>query len=118
MSGACDYMRGVLFAPAAGAVGSHPWTGILAAMNSVTAERTDETETLLRKLLTDFDRRLLLDPSAGASHAMPPEDLLRAIAIQALGSWDLARHRDVILPHADPKRNDILGTIARKVLSA
>jgi hypothetical protein len=118
MSGAHDYLRGILFGSATGGVTGHPWTGILAAMDGVTSARSEESELLLRRLLTDFHRPLPLDPDAGFAHAMPPEDLLRSLAVQTLAEWDLHRHRDVIQPHADPARHDILGSIARRALSA
>jgi hypothetical protein len=78
---------------------------------------SEESELLLRRVLTDFRARLALDESGGLTHAMPPEDPLRSIAVQTLAAWDLPRHRDVILLHADPAHRDILATIARRSLA-
>lgn len=116
MSAAHDHLRRVLFGPAI-ANEKHPWAGIMGALHTVTGERSEESEVLLRRVLTDFHGRLELESTEGLPHAMPPEDLLRSVAVQTLASWDLARHRDAILPHADPARNDPLGSLARRALA-
>ncbi|MEP6573240.1 MAG: hypothetical protein ABJD11_11120 [Gemmatimonadota bacterium] len=115
MSGAHDYLRGALFSPTAG-VTKRPWTGILAAIDQVTSAQSPESEELLHQVLTDYKGKLQLDDDAGHCHAMPPEDLLRLIAVQTLAGWDLKGHRNAISLHANPARRDILGTIARRVL--
>jgi len=116
VSAAHDHLRRLLFGPAAADEKPH-WAGIVGALHTVAAERSEESEALLRSVLTDFRGHLELEPSEGLPHAMPPEDLLRSVAVQTLAAWDLPRHRDAILPHADPARNDPLGSIARRALA-
>jgi len=54
-----------------------------------------------------------LDPSRGLPHAMPPEDLLRLIAIQQLASWDRRRHRGVIRQVAEMAETESVRRLAR-----
>ncbi len=73
----------------------HHWQHVLGAMQVVTGTRTAESAAVLREVAR-FEGRLALHPAQGLPHALPPEDLLRGLAVQALGRWDRSRHRDVI----------------------
>ena len=44
---------------------------------------------------------------------MPPEDLLRRVAIQQLARWDRKRHRDVIRRVAEIAETDSVRKLAR-----
>jgi len=93
----------------------HHWHHVLGAMQVVTARHTAGSVALLREV-AQFAGRLALDESHGLPHAMPPEDLLRGLAVQALGRWDRSRHRDVIARVASRADDGPLAAMARAAL--
>jgi hypothetical protein len=75
-----------------------------------------ESVAVLRSVL-EFRGRVALAPGSELPHSMPPEEMLRAHAAQALGRVDLEGHRDAIQRVADsPDSSERLAEIARGVL--
>ena len=100
--------------------GTHPprryqWPHVLAIAQVVTADRSAVREGLLRRAAL-FQGTYRLDPSHGMPHAMPPEDVLRCIAVDALGKWDARKHRDVIQHVARTAEREMVAEIARAAL--
>jgi hypothetical protein len=95
---------------------TYQWHHVLAIAEAVTAKRTSRRETLLRRAAL-YEGTFRLDPSHGMPHAMPPEDVLRCIAVQALGKWDPRKHRDVILRVADVAEREMVAEIAWAALA-
>jgi hypothetical protein len=63
------------------------WEDILAAMRAViSAPLSSGAEHLLLSVLR-FDGRIRLDASSEVPHSMPPEDMLKSLAVQALAKW-------------------------------
>jgi hypothetical protein len=89
------------------------WTHALALMKAAAAERSSESESLMREIAL-FDGKFLLVEEAGLPHAMSPEDMLRSIAAQTLASWDLRRHRDVIRHVARTGPSGLAAAIVRQ----
>ena len=99
-----------------GALATYDWEEVRAAIHHVAATRVPESEDVLRRLLTtDFTVRL--SEKSSAPHALSPEDMLRSVAIQALGTWNRRRHRDVIARVARTSHSDLLVAIARSHLA-
>jgi hypothetical protein len=72
--------------PGAGGAEYH-WQDLLAALQSViSAPLSSDAEHLLLSLLR-FDGQLRLDATSEFPHSMPPEDMLKSLAVQALGKW-------------------------------
>jgi len=66
------------------------WEDLLAAMQEVTsAGLTPEIEALLVAALR-FEGRFPLTPTSGRPHRLSPEDMVKSLAIQALGRWGAA----------------------------
>lgn len=72
------------------------WHHVLGMLHAVAAEPGERSEAVLRRA-AGFAGTAGLDSGAGLPHAMSPEDLIRAFAVQTLGEWDRERHRDVIV---------------------
>jgi hypothetical protein len=53
---------------------------------AISSPLTWEAEALLLEILR-FEGRLRLTVSSDLPHSMPPEDMLKSLAIQALGRW-------------------------------
>ena len=96
---------------------TYQWHHVLAIAAAVTAKRTSRRETLLRRAAL-YQGTFRLDPSHGMPHAMPPEDVLRCIAVQALGKWDPRQHRYVSRLVADTAEREMVAEIARAALAA
>ena len=63
------------------------WENILAAIRMLTSVRpSSEAERLLLAVLR-FGGQLRLDPSSELPHSMSPEEMLKSMAVQALGHW-------------------------------
>jgi hypothetical protein len=76
-----------------------------------------ESEALLRDVIA-FKGRIALAEGSELPHAMPPEEMLKAHAVQALARADLEKHRDAIQRVADaPESSERLAGIARMSLS-
>jgi hypothetical protein len=75
-------------AMAAQAAGQPPlWSDLMAELfPAISRPLTWEAEGLLLGVLR-FERRLRLTVSSDLPHSMPPEDMLKSLAIQALGRW-------------------------------
>jgi hypothetical protein len=100
-------MREVAGGGASGVPGNAPEAGGIPAESSV---------ALLRSVL-EFRGRVALAPGSELPHSMPPEEMLRAHAAQALARVDLEGHRDAIQRVADsPDSSERLAEIARGVL--
>ena len=99
-------MREVAGGGASGVPGNGPDAGGLPA----------ESVALLRAVL-EFRGRVALAPGSELPHSMPPEEMLRAHAAQALARVDLEGHRDAIQRVANsPDSSERLAGIARLVL--
>jgi hypothetical protein len=101
--------------------GAHPptryhWHHVLGAMEWVCADQSDVHVKLLRRVAT-FEGSLRLNPSHGLSHALPPEEMLRLIAVQTLRGWHRTRHRDVIRQAAERTEHDLVALVAREALT-
>lgn len=127
MSDAHEVVRKALQPDAPGGV---DWQRLMAAMREVAgmgatgsaANGTDagglpaESVAVLRSVL-EFRGRVALAEGSELPHAMPPEEMLRAHAAQALARVDLERHRDAIQRVADsPESSERLAGIARWAL--
>lgn len=103
-----------------GAEGVH-WHRLMAAMREMTAsaaagELPEESVGVLHSVL-EFRGRVVIAEGSELPHAMPPEEMLRAHAVQALARADLERHRAAIQRVADaPDSSERLAGIARWVL--
>ncbi|HET9065538.1 MAG TPA: hypothetical protein VFN22_06960 [Gemmatimonadales bacterium] len=100
--------------------GDHPtghyhWHHVLAAVEIVTATKSARHAALLRRIAR-FDGRLALDHRHGISHAMPPEEVLRAIAIRTLAAWDGTKHATLIRQVRDHADHDLVALVARDAL--
>jgi hypothetical protein len=63
------------------------WQDLFAAMVSVTSSApTSHVERLLLDILR-FDGKLQLTPNSEMPHSMTPEEMLKSLALQALGRW-------------------------------
>jgi len=93
------------------ATGYH-WHALVNAVGEVAGSPGEESERVLRDLLA-FEGEVPLSDVSPLPHAMSPVDSLKSHAVQALGSWDSAKHRDVITRVAERASSDLLGAIAR-----
>jgi hypothetical protein len=77
--------RGIL--GCASAAEEHRWEDVEAAMWQLTsAPPTPEVEGVLVGVLR-FEGQIRLAPSSELPHSMSPEEMLKSLAIQALGRW-------------------------------
>lgn len=104
-----------------GAEGVH-WHRLMAAMREVAGGAVaggglpEESVAVLHSVL-EFRGRVPVAEGSELPHAMPPEEMLRAHAVQALARADLERHRAAIQRVADaPESSERLAGIARWVL--
>jgi hypothetical protein len=88
---------------------------VLAIAQELTSGRSATREALMRRVAL-FQGRFAIDPTHGMPHAMPPEDIMRCIAVDALGTWDARKHRDVIRHVADTAERQMVAEIARAAL--
>jgi hypothetical protein len=100
--------------------GEHPanhyhWHHVLRVMEVVCGEETTSHVQVLRRVAT-FDGALRVHPSHGLSHALPPEEMLRMLAIQTLRGWHRTQHRDVIRHVAETSQHDVVAHVARHAL--
>ncbi|HSE27195.1 MAG TPA: hypothetical protein VLA95_03135 [Gemmatimonadales bacterium] len=98
------------------------WQRLMAAMRevaggaAVAGELPEESVAVLHSVL-EFRGRVAVAEGSELPHAMPPEEMLRAHAVQALARADLERHRAAIQRVADaPESSERLAEIARWVL--
>jgi hypothetical protein len=80
--------RNLRNAMSAQATGGEPtWSDLIAELvPAISRPLTWETEELLLEVLR-FEGRLRLTVSADLPHSMPPEDMLKSLAVQALVKW-------------------------------
>lgn len=102
--------------------GDHPpghyhWQHVLAAVDAVSDVRTAAHERVLRRAAR-FTGRLDLDHSHGLPHSMPPEDMVRILAVRQLAAWDRRRHADVIEHVARTAERDAVAHTARALRPA
>ncbi len=100
--------------------GDHPpghyhWHHVLGAIDVVATEPSARHATLLRRVAR-YRGRLQIDHRYGISHAMPPEEVLRCIAVRALGRWDRHKHAAVIREVAEGAEYAIVAQVARDAL--
>lgn len=91
------------------------WPHVLSLVQEVRAVQSPESEEVLRAL-AQYERELILDESAGLPHSMSPEDMLRSLAVQALGNWNPARHQDAIRRAGELADSDRVLEQVRKLL--
>ena len=96
--------------------GQFSWHHVVALLQAITAERSDESEAALREVAV-LTGRLDLQEDAGLPHAMAPEDLLRLIAVRKLGEWDPVTHHDVIVQMALTADSERVPALARRVVA-
>ncbi len=100
--------------------GSHPpghyhWHHVLGVLDVVAGAHTTRHATLLRRVAR-YRGTLQIDHRYGISHAMPPEEVLRCIAVRALGRWDRHKHAAVIREVADSAEYAIVAQVACEAL--
>ncbi len=87
-SGFQSVRRAISGAPA----GGYRWEELLADLwPALSSPLTAEAERLLLEILR-FAGRLQIDLSSEMPHSMPPEDMLKSLAIQALARWTGLAH--------------------------
>jgi len=68
------------------------WEDLHAAMREViSVELSPDAEHLLLAMLR-FDGRIRFEASSEIPHSMPPEDMLKSLAVQALAKWTGPRY--------------------------
>lgn len=97
--------------------GTHPprayhWHHVLAIVHEVSATRTPEHERALRRA-AEFEGRYRLDPRAGMPHSMPPEEMVRVLAVRQLGKWNRTKHSATIRRAAERSDYDRVGQEAK-----
>lgn len=115
MSQAHDYLRQVLGGAPTGTV-AHPWHDVKQAFHQVMADRSPDSEEVLRGFLL-FQGEIALQPAGSLPHALSPEDHLRILAMQTLAGWDREKHRAAISRAVDLADSDAVADIARAVLA-
>lgn len=100
--------------------GAHPprayhWHHLLAIVHEVSATRTVEHERVLRRA-AEFEGRYQLDPRAGMPHSLPPEEMVRVLAVRQLGRWDRKKHSAVIRRAAERSDYERVGHEAKAAL--
>ncbi|MEP7325490.1 MAG: hypothetical protein ABI836_06040 [Gemmatimonadota bacterium] len=108
------HVQRLLNTPASGKPPYH-WHQVLGMLTAVTQTRSAAGEAALRRIAV-FSGKLRLDPSHGLPHAMPPEDLIRLVAIQQLARWDRRKHRDVICRAAEVTETDAVRRLAKALV--
>ncbi len=92
------------------------WEDLLAAVQEVTsAGLTPEIENLLVAALR-FEGRFSLTPTSGRPHRLSPEDMVKSLAIQALGKWGAADHIPEIERIESTARSPGLASVARSIV--
>ena len=96
--------------------GACAWEDLLAAVQEVTsAGLTPEVEDLLVAALR-FEGRFSLTPTSGRPHRLSPEDMVKSLAIQALGRWGAADHIPEIERIESTARSPGLASVARSTI--
>jgi hypothetical protein len=95
--------------------GHYKWHHVLGVLHAVTSTRTARHEAVLRRVAR-HTRGLDIEHEHGSCHAMPPEELLRCIAVRTLADWDHEGHESVIREVAGQQHHDIAAQVARDVL--
>jgi tetratricopeptide (TPR) repeat protein len=102
-----------VLAPEAEEEGPYAWEDLLGAVHEVTsAPLTQEVEGLLVAALR-FEGRFRLTPTSGRPHRLSPEDMVKSLAIQALGRWGAADHLAEIERIESTARSPGLASVAR-----
>jgi hypothetical protein len=92
---------------------SYPWEDLLAAMQEITsAAPTQEVESVLVAALR-FEGRFCLTPTSSRPHRLSPEDMVKSLAIQALGKWGIIAHLVEIERIESTTRSPGLASVAR-----
>lgn len=91
------------------------WPHVLGLLHELCKERSAQSEALLRRA-AQFKGTLRLDPAQGLPHSMSPEDFLRSVAVQTLGSWDPVLHQDAIVQAVALADHESVATHARPYL--
>ena len=102
--------------------GSHPpghyhWHHVLGVLDVVAGRHTAAHVALLRRVAR-YQGTLQIDHRYGISHAMPPEEVLRCIAVRALGRWDRRKHGALIREVAERAEYPIVAQVAQEALKA
>ena len=94
-------------------VDAYPWEDLLAAVQEVTLSApTREVESVLLAALR-FEGRFRLTPKSGRPHRLSPEDMVKSLAIQALGKWSSVAHLTEIERIESTTRSPGLASVAR-----
>jgi hypothetical protein len=92
---------------------AYGWEDLLAAMQEVTSVTpTAEIEALLLVALR-FEGRFRLTPTSGRPHRLSPEDMVKSLAIQALGKWGRRAYLAEIERIESTARSPGLASVAR-----
>jgi hypothetical protein len=91
----------------------YPWEDLLAAVQEVTsAGPSPEVESVLLAALR-FEGKFRLTPTSSRPHRLSPEDMMKSLAIQALGKWGRTAHLAEIQRIASAARAPGLAAVAR-----
>ena len=101
--------------------GTHPprayhWHHVLAMVHEVSSTRTPAHERVLRRA-AEHARPFELDPRSGMPHAMPPEEMVRCLAVRQLAKWDRTKHAAVIRRAVEKSNHERVAHEAAPVLS-
>ncbi len=101
--------------------GGYRWEELLADLwPALSSPLTVEGERLLLEILR-FEGRLQIDLSSEMPHSMPPEDMLKSLAIQALAKWTGLSHlhemRRVQLITQSSSLASLVGDVIQKTLA-
>ena len=94
----------------------HRWEDIENAMwQFISVPLTAEAETALVAVL-HFDGRIRISPSSEIPHSMSPEEMLKSLAVQALGKWTGLTYLLEMQRVQTMASSPVLSGIARKVI--
>ena len=109
-----DRMRALIAGGAS--TGRRPtWSHVMANMGAIRQDRSADSVAVLRDLAR-FRGTFDVDDSHGLTHALPPEEVTRMVAVQTLADWDLEAHRDVIQEVMDQAEFEQVAAVARGAL--
>lgn len=95
---------------------AYRWSELLAAMEEVVSTPpTQEVERFLLAVLR-FSGRVPLDPASELPHSMSAEEMLKSLALQALGRWTGTSYLSEMQRLGASARSPLLFGIARKVM--
>lgn len=90
------------------------WPHVLGMIDELRQDPSPEAEAALVEAVT-HEGEIRLDPGPGYPHSMPPEELLKLLALQLLARRNLSRHRKLIRRIAANARSERVRETARQL---